>query len=199
MRRFTAEGMVRGVKGLLIGVVFTVGLSDAGAFWFSDPEERVLVVGVPSQFQPYLAKFLIQEDIPYRLDSKTRTFYVVADPIPILEKAQGIRPIEGIARRGLLERRLEKELRRRWPKVEDPRVCLAFPDYIHDKEPDAEPIAFILVRGLSRAAGEEAKQLVAGAVTGLPLKNIAVVGTDWRPGPGYGAGGENRTRVARRD
>lgn len=199
MRRFTTEGVV-GIIGCLMGFGILAGVSGRSeAFWFSEPEERILVVGVPSEFQPYLAKFLAEEGVPYRLDARTRTFYITAEPIALLEKAQKVRPIDTIARRGLLERRLEKELHRRWPKVEDPRVCLAFPDYIRDKQPDAEPIAFILARGLSKSAAEEAKLLVAETVSGLPLKNIAVVGADWRPGPAYGSGGEGRTRIARRD
>lgn len=158
--------------------------------------EQTLVIGVPTMFQPYWTEYLTEKGVKYRFDEQTRAFYVRTDPIPLLSEAMTREPISSVAKRGLWERELESELRARWPEIEDPRVCIAFPDYIKGKADDAEPVAFIMAQGLSGNAKPEVRALVSGRVPGLPAKNVAVVGTAWRPRPSYEQAPSSNTKVA---
>jgi flagellar biosynthesis/type III secretory pathway M-ring protein FliF/YscJ len=154
-----------------------------------DAEERVLIVGVPAEFQAPFVEYLVNNQVDYRFDSKTRTFYVKTDPVPVLQAARRYEVLDLIAQRGLWERQIEKEFRIQWPEVEDPRVCVSLPTYFPKEDKgDAEPVAFVLAQGLSKEEVTKAKDLVASRVPGLPVKNISVVGTNWRPGPSYEKG-----------
>jgi hypothetical protein len=188
-----------GLAKVMCGLLFAVAVfaaSEKSADKGPRKGEYVLVVGVPTEFQPFVADFLKKERAEFRLESRTRTFYVSSDPIPLLKKAMEIEPLGPIAKRGLWERELEKEFRKRWPDVQDPRVCLAFPDYIRGKQDDAEPAAFVLARGMSATAVAQAKELITQRVPGLPAKNIVMMGTDWRPNQGYENTGDGKTKVA---
>ena len=159
-------------------------------------EERVLIVGVQAEFQAPFVEFLVNSQITYRFDSKTRTFYVKRDPIPVLEAAKRYEVLNLIAQRGLWEREIERKFKEKWPEVEDPRVCVSLPTYLPDKKKDdSEPIAFILAQGLSKKEVQKVKELVASEVPGLPIRNISVVGTNWRPGPSYEPGSKRIASV----
>lgn len=148
--------------------------------------EKVLIVGVPAEYQAPFVEFLVNNRVNYRFDTKTRTFYVKSDPIPVLERARKYEVLKLIAQRGLWEREIEKEFRTQWPDIEDPRICVSLPSYLADtKTEDSEPIAFVLARGLSEGDTEKVKDLVVSHVPGMIVKNVSVVGTDWRPGPAY--------------
>lgn len=152
--------------------------------WIPD-EEKVLIVGVQKELQPTLIDFLIKSRIEYRFDEQKRTFYVKGDPIAILEKAKGYEELHLLAQRALWERDLEKKFRQRWPAVVEPRVCVSLPSYFPGKEEGAEPIAFILARGLSKEDIQEAREMVAREVPDLPIRNVSIIGTNWRPWRGY--------------
>ncbi len=189
-------GVMRGLGLRMVVVVVAMSvLSSAGYPWWKKKaveeqvEEKVLIVGVPSEFQAPMVEYLVNGQIDYRFDAKTRTFYVKSDPIQILQGARQYEVLNLIAQRGLWERQIEKEFRNRWPEVEDPRICVSLPSYIPgEKKDDAEPVAFVLAQGLSRDDVAKVKDLVASRVPNLPEKNIAVVGTNWRPGPSYERG-----------
>lgn len=161
-------------------------------------EEKVLIVGVPEELQPTLFDFLKKTQVTYRFDEQKRTFYVKEDPIAILEKAKTFDELRLLAQRGLWERELEKKFRQRWPAVVEPRVCVSLPSYFPGKMEDAEPIAFILARGLSKEDIQEAREMVARAVPGLPIGNVSIIGTSWRPWRGYQNEPKHENQVALR-
>jgi flagellar biosynthesis/type III secretory pathway M-ring protein FliF/YscJ len=63
---------------------------------------------------------------------------------------------------------------------------------------DAEPIAFILARGLSKEDIQEAREMVARVVPGLPIGNVSIIGTSWRPWRGYQNETKHENQVALR-
>jgi hypothetical protein len=149
--------------------------------------ERILIVGIPGHEQTVWEELLRKNNIAYRYDRKTHTFYVREDPLPILKRAGTVKDLATTVKRGLLERKLEAQVRGEFPKVEDPRVCLAFPlEAIGPVEEDAEPVALVLAGGLEAAEMRELKELVSDEVKGLPLRNVMVLGRKWRPWPPYG-------------
>jgi len=195
---FQSLGFRVGVVVLAIGV-----LSSASLAWGKkkkvekeEAEEKILIVGVPGEFQAPMVEYLVNSKIGYRFDSKTRTFYVKTDPIPVLQRARQYEVLDLIAQRGLWERQIEREFRNQWPEVEDPRICVSLPSYLPKKEKDdSEPIAIVLAQGLSKDEVKKVKDLIASRVPNLPLKNIVVVGTNWRPGPSYEQGAKRIASV----
>ena len=196
-------GVMRGLGfRFLVAFLAIAVLSGTGYPWGKkkvvkeDAEEHILIVGVPSEFQAPMVEYLVNNKIEYRFDAKTRTFYVESDPVPILQGARRYEVLNLIAQRGLWERQIEREFRNQWPEVEDPRICVSLPSYLpNEKKVDAEPVAFVLAQGLSKDDVDKVKDLVASRVPNLPEKNIAVVGTNWRPGPSYERGAKRIASV----
>lgn len=154
-----------------------------------DASEKVLLVGVPTEFQAAFVEYLVNNRIEYRFDTKTRTFYVRTDPIPVLEGARRYEVLERIAQRGLWEREIERAFRLQWPDIENPRICVSLASYLPgEKKEESEPIAFVLAQGLSVSDAGKVKEMVVSHVPGMLVENVSVVGTDWRPGPSYEKG-----------
>lgn len=188
-------------KGILryqiIGIMIITGILSSMAIASGEKketlkeeaEEQILIVGVPGEYQAPMVEFLVNSKIKYRFDSKTRTFYVRTDPFKVLEQARQNEALDLIVQRGLWEREIEKKFREQWPEVEDPRICISLPSYQKKTaKEEGEPIALVLAQGLSKDDVNEVKELVTSKVPGLLDKNIAVVGTNWRPGPSYERG-----------
>lgn len=185
-------------RGSVISVIFiaAVSLGLAATEGFLGEPEWILVVGVPQHHQAEWSEFLQQSGIRHRFDPRGRAVYVYQDPIPILEEAVSSEALGISAKRSLLERELEAEFRTRWEEARDPRICLAFPDSVMGDTEGGQPISIVYVEGLSGESIDQVKGLMSARVEGLTAKNVVVIGTNWRPWPGYVSSGRG-AQVAR--
>ena len=167
----------RSLGVLIVGVLLGLGLRPNPVPGSS--EERALIVGVPRDEITLWAKHLAEIELDFRYDRTARSFFIDRDPIPVLEAARSRKGLERTAERGLLERRIEADIRKRWPRVEEPRVCLAFPSEEIGPVEDGEPVALIYAKGLTREGLVEARELAAERVKALPARNVIVIGAEW--------------------
>ena len=146
---------------------------------------QILIVGLTSEEGQAWNQFLQEQKIKFRIDYEARSFYVEGDPIQILEKAKSVRDVAPSAQRALRERELEREILSVYPQAVDPRVCLAYPDEAGRIEESAQPIAMVYAGGISKTEKRAIQSLVAKRTGDIPAGNVFVIGTDWRPWPGY--------------
>ena len=99
------------------------------------------------------------------------------NPLEVLQKVGEVGRISSTAKRGLIERSVERDFAARWPEVEEPRVCLAFPTGAIADPDDSEPISMVMAKGLDVGEIETARRFIADRVEGLPWKNVLIMGT----------------------
>ena len=172
-----------GAWALIIGLIYSFTAALGGKV----PKEReyVLIVGVASHLQPAWNDFFRFEELPYRFEKRTRTYYVKSNVLPILETAQTYRVLAQGARRALLERELEEEFARQCPTVSFPRVCVAFPSGHFGPVEGQEAIAMVMARGLDPSEELVVKQLVADHIPELSPDRVVVIGVSGNIRPAY--------------
>jgi hypothetical protein len=182
------KGRIKRRSVVSVVVVAVVSIGWVATEGFLGEREEILAVGIPQHQQAAWTEFLGERGILHRFDSRSREFYVYQDPIPILEGALASGELGLSVKRALLERELEKEFRARWEHVVDPRICLAFPDPEMGETDDGEAVCIVYAESLYGEHLEEVKALLSERVEGLLAKNVVIIGTSWRPWPGYRTG-----------
>jgi len=192
------------LSGLALG---TLGI---GAAWTSSylfERGNVLATGIPRAVKHRWFDHLKKNEIEFAYDERSRSIFVEHDPVPVLEAALKSDALKIHAGRALVERRAEARMRKLWPGVLDPRICIAFPDADGGEvSADSVPIAIVMAQGLSAGEMDAVRSEVVRDVEGLEPSNVTILGTSRRPWPGYESekspskdGVQDEGRVAKRE
>jgi len=184
-----------GAWALIIGLIYSFTAAVEGKGF--KVREQVLIVGVAAHLQPAWSDFFLFEEIPYRFEKRTRTYYVNSNPLPILKTAQTYRVLAQSVRRATLERELEKEFTRQWPRVSIPRVCVAFPDGHLGPVEGQEAIAMVIAQGLDPSEELAVKQLIADHVPEISPDRVVVIGMSGSLRPPYHRSTDRPSLLAR--